>query len=73
MTEVDMNRRVAEGLEKNKLKAIVFGGTGFIGSHVVEQLHLAGHQVTAAVRETSNTSFLESLGSLSFGSIFQIP
>jgi dihydroflavonol-4-reductase len=44
------------------MKAIVFGGTGFIGSHVVEQLHLAGHQVTAAVRNTSNTTFLESLG-----------
>ncbi len=44
------------------MKAIVFGGTGFIGSHVVEQLHLAGHQVTAAVRDTSNTTFLESLG-----------
>jgi dihydroflavonol-4-reductase len=44
------------------MKAIVFGGTGFIGSHVVEQLHLAGHQVTAAVRDTSNTSFLDGLG-----------
>lgn len=44
------------------MKAIVFGGTGFIGSHVVEQLHLAGHQVTASVRDTSNTTFLESLG-----------
>ncbi len=44
------------------MKAIVFGGTGFIGSHVVEQLHLAGHQVTTAVRETSDTTFLESLG-----------
>jgi nucleoside-diphosphate-sugar epimerase len=44
------------------MKAIVFGGTGFIGSHVAEQLHLAGHQVTAAVRSTSNTTFLESLG-----------
>lgn len=36
--------------------------TGFIGSHVVEQLQIAGHQVTAAVRETSDTTFLESLG-----------
>lgn len=44
------------------MKVIIFGGTGFIGSHVVEQLHIAGHQVTAAVRETSNTTFLESLG-----------
>jgi dihydroflavonol-4-reductase len=44
------------------MKAIVFGATGFIGGHVVEQLHLAGHQVTAAVRYTSDTSFLEKLG-----------
>jgi dihydroflavonol-4-reductase len=44
------------------MKAIVFGSTGFIGSHVVEQLHLAGHQVTAVVRETSDTSFLQWLG-----------
>lgn len=44
------------------MKAIVFGSTGFIGSHVVEQLQLAGHQVTAAIRDTSNTTFLESLG-----------
>ncbi|MGO0063353.1 NAD-dependent epimerase/dehydratase family protein [Brevibacillus fluminis] len=44
------------------MKAIVFGATGFIGSHVVEQLHAAGHDVTAAVRCTSNTLFLERLG-----------
>lgn len=45
-----------------KMKVIVFGGTGFIGSHVVEQLQLAGHHVTTAVRTTSNTTFLKSLG-----------
>lgn len=44
------------------MKAIVFGGTGFIGSHVVEQLHLAGHHVTALIRDRSNSTFLESLG-----------
>lgn len=44
------------------MRAVIFGGTGFIGSHVVEQLELAGHQVTAVVRDTSNTAFLESLG-----------
>ncbi|MGG1689032.1 NAD-dependent epimerase/dehydratase family protein [Heyndrickxia ginsengihumi] len=44
------------------MKAVVFGGTGFIGSHVVEQLCLAGHQVTTVVRNTSDLTFLESLG-----------
>ncbi len=44
------------------MKAVIFGGTGFIGGHVAEHLDLAGHQVTAAVRETSNTAFLESFG-----------
>ncbi|MBP1936163.1 NAD-dependent epimerase/dehydratase family protein [Paenibacillus sediminis] len=44
------------------MKAIVFGASGFIGGHVVEQLHLAGHEVTAALRSTSNVTFLESLG-----------
>lgn len=44
------------------MKAIVFGGTGFIGSHLVEQLQMGGHTVTAAVRNTSKIDFLESLG-----------
>lgn len=45
-----------------KVKAIVFGGTDFIGSHAVEQLCLKGHEVTAVVRQSSDTSFLDSLG-----------
>jgi len=44
------------------MKAIVFGGTGFIGSHVVEQLHEAGHEVLVPVRKTSDTTFLKKLG-----------
>ncbi|MBI5748914.1 MAG: NAD(P)-dependent oxidoreductase [Nitrospinae bacterium] len=44
------------------MKAIVFGGTGFIGSHVVEQLSSTGHEVTVAARDMSNTKFLENLG-----------
>ena len=43
------------------MKAVVFGGTGFIGSHAAEQLVRAGHEVTAVVRPTSKTAFLEFL------------
>ncbi len=43
------------------MKAVVFGGTGFIGSHLVEQLALAGHQVVAPVRAQSNLGFLRTL------------
>ena len=44
------------------MKATVFGASGFIGSHVAEQLHLAGHEVLAPVRVSSDRSFLDSLG-----------
>ncbi|YCA45536.1 NAD(P)-dependent oxidoreductase [Bacillus sp. JZ8] len=43
------------------MKAIVFGSTGFIGSHTVEQLVLQGHEVTAVVRPHSNIVFLKFL------------
>ncbi len=42
-------------------RAIVFGGSGFIGSHVTEQLMLAGHNVCAVVRSGSDTRFLQSI------------
>lgn len=44
------------------MKAVIFGATGFIGSHVAEQLRIAGHEVTAMVRRSSDTSVLSSLG-----------
>lgn len=44
------------------MRAIVFGSTGFFGSHVVEQLHRAGHSVCAVVRASSDRRFLDSLG-----------
>ncbi len=43
------------------MKAIVFGATGFIGSHVVHELAHARHRVTAVVRAGSDTAFLRSL------------
>lgn len=44
------------------MKVAVSGASGFIGSHVCEQLLLAGHAVTAVVRPTSDTSFLQRIG-----------
>lgn len=38
---------------------VIIGATGFIGSHVAEQFYLAGYEVTALVRETSNCTEIE--------------
>ena len=35
------------------MKAIVFGGSGFVGSHVADALASAGHEVTIFDRRTS--------------------
>ena len=44
------------------MKAYVTGGTGFIGSHLVEQLADGGNHVTVLVRKTSNLRWLNHLG-----------
>jgi nucleoside-diphosphate-sugar epimerase len=40
--------------------ALVIGGTGFIGSHLIEKLYQKGYKVKALARSSSNTSLLES-------------
>ena len=40
------------------LKILVTGGTGFIGSHLIERLHGAGHMVVVPVRKGSNLKFI---------------
>lgn len=44
------------------MRVLVTGATGFIGSHLADQLIEAGHEVRALVRETSDTSHLDALG-----------
>lgn len=44
------------------MKYFVTGGTGFIGSRLVDQLVEAGHQVVAIVREPSKAGRLKSIG-----------
>ena len=53
------------------MKVFVTGASGFLGSHVAEQLSEQGHEVVALVRRSSNTKFLSSLKnvSLAHGSV----
>lgn len=43
------------------MKVLVTGGSGFLGSHVAEQLSKDGHTVVALVRKSSNRKFLSTL------------
>jgi nucleoside-diphosphate-sugar epimerase len=43
------------------MKALVTGATGFIGSHLCEELVKRGYEVTCLVRKTSNLKWIEDL------------
>lgn len=43
------------------MKTLVTGATGFIGSHLVEELIRQGHSVTCLVRKTSNLQWIDGL------------
>ena len=43
------------------MRILLTGGTGFLGSHIAEQLDAQGADVRALVRPTSDTRFLEGL------------
>jgi len=42
-------------------RVLVTGASGFLGSHVAEQLAASGHQVVCLVRKSSNVKFLQTL------------
>jgi len=44
----------------------VTGGSGFLGSYIVEQLVESGHEVVALVRRSSNVKFLRALRNVTF-------
>lgn len=44
------------------MKVLITGATGFLGSHLAEQLVHEGHEVRALVRKSSKTKHLDELG-----------
>lgn len=52
------------------MRALVTGGTGLLGSHIVECLVAQGHEVRALARKTSDTSHLKTTGAkIIFGDV----
>jgi len=43
------------------MKIVLFGGTGYLGSHVAQQMVLAGHELNCVVRNGSDSNFLKGL------------
>src|ERR1700722_12501724 len=48
------------------MKVLVTGASGFLGSHVADQLTRGGHDVRALVRKSSKRDFLERLDRIEF-------
>ena len=59
------DKMVDKKILKKKLKIVIFGGAGFIGSHVAEILFNLGHDVTIADLSVATSSGLIKTGSMS--------
>ncbi len=44
------------------MRVLVTGASGFLGSHLLESLRAAGHEPVAAVRQSSDTTFIDAHG-----------
>ena len=57
-SQTKSKKKPANHTEFESMKAIVFGGSGFLGSHVADVLTEAGHEVT--VFDLRPSSYLQS-------------
>lgn len=48
------------------MKILITGATGFLGSHIAEQLSTKNHQVRCLIRPTADRSFLNTLANIEF-------
>ena len=53
----------------NQGKVLVTGATGFVGSHLVDQLLEGGHSIRCLVRKSSNLRYVDPQIELAYGGL----